>query len=411
MAAMPDPLFRAAAQDLFPLPYTARGWAKLVTRGRCAARRFGVEYDAFRRSAPGRKSKMESVLDEVAPALLTTLESVGTTEEPVEVPLVPAPLPPGDDQPPPDPPRRRTRWSWLLGAAGAALTGLAIWAFVAGGGHPSTPGCNIGAGGLNKTLSMVPNASRFTSRIRTVFAQVGGRTGVGCPSALTYMWGPEVVQELAARGVPNGAIVLCPGSKDADTYLIQPAWFPYKTIGDESLASVQQEAGCVDHSVHAPDDHVEIDLASGGVLVAEHPVAPYFWIPASYVSWWRRHPEMGLPTSRVDHLTQEFEHGLASVSRALPDGVSETVVPPTAAAAQLPPAIELRGHIIRQADSTAWYIDQAGKRQWIPDSDTWGCLGGDLVVKANNVPGYVVATLPFGGVATCGSSQTPTTGG
>jgi hypothetical protein len=264
---------------------------------------------------------------------------------------------------------------------------------------------------LDKTLSTVPNASWFTSRIRTVFAQAGGRSGVGCPSTLAYKWGPEVVQELTARSVPNGAIVLCPGSKDAGTYLIQPAWFPYKTIGDESLAKVQHEAGCVDHFVNTADGHVEIDLASGGLLVAERKVAPYYWIPASYVPWWRHHPEMGLPTSRVDHLTQEFQHGRASVSMASPDGVSETLVPTTTAAAQLPPAIELLGHIVRQADSTAWYIDQAGKRQWIPDSDTWGCLGGDLVVKANNVPGYVVATLPFGGVATCGSSQTPTTGG
>lgn len=47
--AVDDPIYRAAAHDLFPLPFTDMGWVKLSVRGQRAADRFGIGYDGFRR--------------------------------------------------------------------------------------------------------------------------------------------------------------------------------------------------------------------------------------------------------------------------------------------------------------------------------------------------------------------------
>ena len=64
---------------------------------------------------------------------------------------------------------------------------------------------------------------------------------------------------------------------------------------------------------------------------------------------------------------------------------------------------EINGHILRQADGTAWYVDDKGVRHWIPDGTTWNCVGGDAIVAANAraLPGYAVSALRVGTAARC----------
>jgi hypothetical protein len=91
-------------------------------------------------------------------------------------------------------------------------------------------------------------------------------------------------------------------------------------------------------------------------MVAESRDAPYFWISADYVAWWRSHPELGLPTANpLASLTQDFQHGHAEVT-ATSSGLSAepriTLVDDPAA--ELPAPAARRRHILRQPDGTAW---------------------------------------------------------
>jgi hypothetical protein len=59
------------------------------------------------------------------------------------------------------------------------------------------------------------------------------------------------------------------------------------------------------------------------------------------------------------------------------------------------------GHIVRQETGTAWFVDEDGRRHWIPTGATWDCLGGADAVAADNLPGWAVATLPLAEAARC----------
>ena len=152
------------------------------------------------------------------------------------------------------------------------------------------------------------------------------------------------------------------------------------------------------------DGKVEIRLSAGTVLVAERSDAPYFWIAGAYVPWWRQHPELGAPVQNpLPSLRQDFQHGYAQIR----PGAIEPEFHPVADPAALLPPHPVR-HILRQPDGTAWWVvKRHGRpvREWIPDGETWNCIGGDSVAVHPDTDGSVVAALAYAGHAHCPDRQ------
>jgi hypothetical protein len=186
-----------------------------------------------------------------------------------------------------------------------------------------------------------------------------------------------------------------------DLYLNNAAWGAYHQLGGKTGDAAQSTAGLPVRSLPYADGHVEIELSAGVVLVAEKVDAPYFWIPAVFVSWWRDHQaQVGLPTGNpLPTFRQDFQKGFVSVNPP------QLAVPVLTAVdnpqRELPALDTIRGHILREPDGTAWFISATGQRLWIADGPTWDCLGGDSKRISQDLPGYAVASLPFGGQAQC----------
>jgi uncharacterized protein with LGFP repeats len=138
-----------------------------------------------------------------------------------------------------------------------------------------------------------------------------------------------------------------------------------------------------------------------------------FWLPHQVLELWTAHGgasgDLGMPTSNPHfvggRLQLDFERGYMTADSAdlgallLGAPAEEAVVVPD-------PAEPLRGaavagHIVRQATGVAWFVDDDGRRHWIPSVETWNCLGGDDAVAADNLPGWAVATLPLAEAARC----------
>jgi hypothetical protein len=269
----------------------------------------------------------------------------------------------------------------------------------AGGGS-----CAVAVGSLPAELSSGPAAEQWTTAFATAYRDAGGRAEVGCPTAPVEAWEQLLVQKLPgpADGAPGALVVLADGPKQH--FYFNPAlWASYQLIGGKGGARAQTVGGTPEAVESFPDGHVEVELSVGVLMVAERPDAPYFYVPARYVDWWRSHKdELGLPMSNPRQgavARQDTQHGYATVDRSV-SAEPQLHLTPTAAA-ELPAAVGQGGVIITQPDDTSWWIPAAGRRQWIADLGTWSCLGGNSKTVADDVPGAAVATLAYDGIATC----------
>lgn len=395
IAGLTDPVYQQAARDLFPLPYTEFGWPKLAARGRDAGSRFSVSYDGFRRGSRGRPSRLDAVLGQVAGAL---------------VDLHPSPAVGGEDEAPPDTtpaPRRPRVLLAVLGAGVVLAAGAAAWLASrpdptprAQPGAMSVPGCDVAVGALDGDPAAEPVAADVRSRLVATFRGASEGASIGCPVGPAYRWQAIAVHELTRTGPDRSALVVSPNG--VDLHMNNAAWGSYYQVGAKNGTAAQTTAGLPVRVVPYGDGHVEIELSAGVVLVAERTDAPYFWIPAVFVQWWREHQaQIGLPTGNpMPTFRQDFQRGFVSVrppQAAVP--VATFVDQPRA---ELPTLETIRERILRQPDGTAWFVSAEGKRQWIPDGHTWDCLGGDAKRVSRDLSGYAVASLPFGGQASCG---------
>ncbi len=402
--ALDDPLYRAAAHDLFPLPYTDAGWPKLAVRGKRAADRFGIGYDGFRRGAESRPSRMDEVVRHVAISLLSVLDEE-QPERAASLLVADEGAPPwieGSDGGSGGARERRQRRRTYVSAAAVVLVVVVGLLVVRGSREraeqPVARTCDAEIGVLDDALQKEPGAERLTQRLRSAFEDAGGEPTVGCAAGRAYRWQSLVAQEVLLAGLPNGALLASPNG--VDVHLNRGAWGSYHQLGGKDGDAAQTTGGLVVGIVEYGDGHVEIELSTGTVLVAERADAPYFWIPAAYVPWWRNHPELGLPTGNpMPSTQQDFQHGVATVRFGSGgDPVARLVERPEG---ELPTLESIRGRLLRQADATAWLIDAEGRRQWIPDGDTWNCLGGAERRLGRDLPGYAIATLPYAGQARC----------
>lgn len=407
---LPDPVYKAAAADLFPLPYAETGWLKLAARGRAAGSRFDISYDGFRRATEGRRSRMDDVIRQVAGALVDAQRLNPGVREPGQSALTIG----GGEAPEPTSAASqaipgRSRRLFGLGVIGV----IVILVLVAVGltasrdhtheGQPAAGflpnGCTEAVGKLGPDLTKEPDAAQLSARLVRSYRQAAAGENVGCPTGVAYRWQAIAVQELSKNGRGNGALIASPNG--VDLYLNTAAWGSYHQIGGKTGDSAQTTAGLPVRAVPYSDGHVEIEFSAGVVMVAERIDAPYFWIPSTFVILWRGNQStLGLPTSNpLPTLRQDFQHGYVTVDSTERDIPTITLL--TNPQSELPALEAIRGHILREADATTWYVSPDGKREWIPDGQTWTCLGGDDVRVAADLPGYAIATLPFGGEAAC----------
>jgi hypothetical protein len=247
-------------------------------------------------------------------------------------------------------------------------------------------------------------ASEWGSRVlldtlRDVYARAGGSARLGCGLGPARRWEDLVVQEIDSGEEHLPAAIVVSGPHHG-MVLNGAQWGSYRRVGAADGHLAQTVGGVPEQAVTRPDGSVELDLSQGTVMVAEAADEPYFWLPAAYVAWWRDHPELGRPTGNpLPTFAQDFEHGIAAVAAlGAPD---PHILPIADPGAGLPPAASRRGHILRQLDGTAWWVDRSDRRHWIPSAEVWDCLGGEEVVLPHDVPGFAVASLPRGSHARC----------
>ncbi len=388
-----DVTMRAAARHLFPLPYGLAPWETGKARGTRAAGEFGVSYDAFRKRGEGRPvSRLELVIDAVATRFEALTEPVHP-EHHVRSPY-----------------RQRTAWVGVgLIAALAVTLGILLLdrdtsstgGASAGGATPAKTHCDRSVGDLDGPVAAEPVAKSVARELTVTFDKAGG-SKLGCAAGAAYRWKSLIVQDLVRAHTPNGSLVIVPNG--VKIWMNQAQYTSYHQLGGRSGDVAQLVGGLPERIVTAPDGHVEIQLSAGTVLVAERRDAPYFWIPGAYVAWWRDHPELGIPVENpLPSLHQDFLHGYAQIR----PGANEPEFHPVAdSGARLPP--HLAGHILRQPDGTAWLVVKhrdALVRKWIPDGETWNCVGGDAVAMHPDTDGLVVVALPYAGHAQCPARQ------
>jgi hypothetical protein len=223
----------------------------------------------------------------------------------------------------------------------------------------------------------------------------------------------RVVVDEAGR--PLGMYLTAPDGRSV--YLTETMWKSYIDIsGGTALESPASGGYPVGVDFYTDPDAVAIRLDNGGLLIGPRADTQLFWIPVQGMARWTDtgglRGELGFPASNVkvgtDDAVLEFEKGEMRVTadRIGPivdgrDAPIDLVIPRDRNG-----GLDLRAarqHIVRQWGGTAWWIDGAGVRHWIPDHATWTCLGGDGAVAAGarDVHGWTVWLFPLGRPAQC----------
>jgi Protein kinase domain len=238
-----------------------------------------------------------------------------------------------------------------------------------------------------------------------------------CAGGVAETFGEAQVQPLTdARGRPDGVVLVSPSG--AAVRLTPTMWASYREIAGRANPENAAAYGGYPVTVTRAGDPADpvaviIWLDQGGMIVGRREDTQMFWLPQQVLQLWAAHGgasgDLGVPTSNPHfvggRLQLDFEHGYMTADSA--DFGSLLLGAPAENAVVVPdPAEPLRGaavagHIVRQATGTAWFVDDGGRRHWIPSGETWDCLGGADAVAADNLPGWAVATLPLAEAARC----------
>ncbi len=396
-----DPVFRAAATALFPLPYDTNPGSLSERRSR-AAQHFNVGASTFRTPSATRVSYEERVLGAVVAQL--------------------NPDPSGFLR------RHRTAALGVL-ALIVTLAAVAIVGLVAGrspsGSRPGTRVANPvpdlpDAPGLRPgpeaTVTLTPSA--FGERVGTAAA------APPCPTVNVDPAPGRIARVQAAQVAIGRDVRLCQstsavehwdmtavefgefGSRESwidirypdDRHLVMPnqAWKGYLKLRTQRGADGPGRPSA--WRLH-PDGTSELETDGGQVVVGAASALPHFYMTDAFVEAWRdRRDELGLPMSSSSSGWVDFEHGRIEVGTGSPNIAVET---PEQARRALPDSSRLHNSVVRQRDGTSWFVDAQGQRWWIPDEATFMCLDGLHHSSLDQAPGAAVATLPPAGVASC----------
>jgi hypothetical protein len=320
--------------------------------------------------------------------------------------------------------RRRRRPGPRVVAAAVATVGLvAVGAagFAALSADPRDGGRDAAAPRPTAATTAAPPCEPVRAGERStspeLAAAVAREAPGACAGGVAQTFGEAQVQPLNdAQGRPDGVVLVSPSGPAVR--LTQTMWASYREIAGratpENAAAYGGYPVAVTHGGSAADPvAVTIALDQGGLIVGRREDTQMFWLPHQVLELWTAHGgasgDLGMPTSNPHfvggRLQLDFERGYMTADSAdfgallLGAPAEEAVVVPD-------PAEPLRGaavagHIVRQATGVAWFVDDDGRRHWIPSVETWNCLGGDDAVAADNLPGWAVATLPLAEAARC----------
>jgi len=264
--------------------------------------------------------------------------------------------------------------------------------------------CEFDAGELSS--DQPEDAAEYAALFAATYSREGGVSQLGCPVETMAFRGGLYWQELRRFGIANGGMLGMPGT---DVMLMNVGqWRSFIRIGGSDGSRSQLLGGTPTGEVVQTVDGWQIRLDSQVELIAEGVDGTYYWLPALLIDAWveggRSAGEPGGPTGspRIvsEGLRQDFENGYF-----LLDSVGElSFVRVDNTAGLLPSAADLQGRIVGAADGTGWLVDEDLRRWWIPDVQTWFCAGGEQNAVAEDLPGYAIHTLEYGGVLTCPAS-------
>lgn len=253
-----------------------------------------------------------------------------------------------------------------------------------------------------------------STKITTAFAELDACAGV--PETLVDA---TILPLLTRTGQADGVLIASP--ETPALRLTGAQYSSYREIAGRSQPENAALYGGYPSQMREVDDPkvTVIDLTMGGVVVGRRPDTQSFWVPAQAMGLWNAHGgltgDLGVPTSNVfflaDRLKLEFEHGYMEAIVRDSNPAAATWLPIDASTtdvhivddpgAALADAGDLRGRVLHQSGSTAWFVDEQGRRRWIADGATWECLRAADVRLPDEIPGYAVATLPMGPPARC----------
>jgi hypothetical protein len=221
-----------------------------------------------------------------------------------------------------------------------------------------------------------------------------------CARTPVSAFGAMLVQQMV--GIKVGAVVAT-RANEAFT-LTRAQWDSYHQTGGKDGREAPTLVGPIT-AVSVRDGLSEV-RGTNGVLLAGRADDPHFWMPPQVESLWRSLGagvgKLGLPTSNIQVRGQGLEQDFQRGYLMLPNLSSKLKIVYVDHPGALLPKTPLKGHILRQSDATAWYVNAQGKRQWIPNGGVYACLGADPVLMPGDVPGYAISTLEDAGPSYCG---------
>ena len=306
--------------------------------------------------------------------------------------------------------RKATRLLVVVVTAGVVVTGLWMTRRATSSDDPTaaerTPGpvatgasCAGRAGVAAQTASSVVADERLLSALAD-FAR--GRTDLDCPLGDAEVWGGLSHQAYRAADGRRLQLVAGPGTTSME--MPDAAFSAYFVAGGQSGNAAQALMGLPTGERRDPEGSV-YSFSSGGLVIGARDDGPFFYLLKPAADEWNAtggwSGQLGAPTSLVwpwqGTVRQDFERGYLSIT---PTGSLERTSVP-AGSSTLGTIERLEGHIVRQGDGTAWWIDSGGQRHWIADGPTWDCLGGQAAVAEDDVAGYSIDAVPDGPPASC----------
>jgi hypothetical protein len=235
--------------------------------------------------------------------------------------------------------------------------------------------------------------------------------------ASTYV-DAEVLYLSDGEGRPDGVVLVTPTGKEIR--LTEVMWDSYNAIvlRNPTPESIVQRGGypaAVEQRTNP--DAVVVQLDRGGMLIGPRADSQLFFIPPSALGAWDDSGgltgTLGFPTANpyaldTGELRFDYEGGYMSappedlgavLQGKIVDDV--TLVDAEAAAEPLAGLALEDGAIVRLYTETRWWVDEEGVRHWIPDAETFRCLGGAAAQEGEALPGWAVATLPQGEAISC----------
>lgn len=260
-------------------------------------------------------------------------------------------------------------------------------------------GCDVPLGGSMNPAGLPDGLEAL---IADTYADAGDFDALGCPLRTVEFWDRLWYQEFAGGDLPLGRILADPVGGVA-VWVDEVMFFHYERSGGGNL----QTLGGLPVGTDYESPHPLLLLSGGGAVVAHYIGGPAHWVPVEGIAVWNElggaDGALGLPMADVNFFDgrpgQEWTGGYGELSE---DGtISLDLVDADAIAAAVAALPRRTEGILRLYDDTAYWIDDQGRRRWIPDGETWACLGGADALIEPETPGWVVGAFDPGPNATC----------